>query len=132
MRYGGDDSCMDIKARMYGWQTKSFPAYNPIHLRPVGTRKGKVTAIIWKVRFRQGLADFGIGTHPVFMLCKCLRRFITEKPYIISGTCRFLGYLYGYIVMRKAEVPDDVKKHLREEQLFRLFHSLKFKDVPKS
>jgi hypothetical protein len=114
---GGEDSCAEIMARMYGWQTWSFPDIKVIHQRPVGTRDGRV---ILRARFRQGLTDYCLATQPIFMLVKCLRRCLIEKPYICSGLARLAGFLYGYLVREQRQIPDSARRYVRKEQLGRL------------
>lgn len=116
-RRGGEDTCMEILARMHGWQTWSFPDIKTIHLRPVGTGDG---GSIVKSRFRQGLTDYSLATHPLFMLAKALRRCFIERPYIISGLARLAGYLYGFVIREPRQIPDDARRYVRREQLLRL------------
>jgi len=115
---GGEDSCAEIMARMCGWQTWSFPEIKVIHQRPVGTGDGKV---ILRARFRQGLTDYCLATHPIFMLAKCLRRCFIEKPYVRSGLARLAGFLYGYIIREQRQLPDSARRYVRKEQFRRLF-----------
>jgi biofilm PGA synthesis N-glycosyltransferase PgaC len=117
-RNGGEDSCAEIMARMHGWRTWSFLDVKAIHRRPVGTGDGRAMA---HARFRQGLADYCVGTHPVFMLAKCLRRCFTERPYVLSGLARWAGFLYGYLVREQRQIPDQARRYVRQEQLRRLF-----------
>ncbi len=114
---GGEDSCAEIMARMYGWQTWSFPEIKAIHQRPVGTRDGK--SILY-AKFNQGLTDYCLGTHPIFMLAKCLRRCLVEKPFISSGVARLAGFLHGYIAREQRQIPDDARHFVRREQMKRL------------
>jgi glycosyltransferase involved in cell wall biosynthesis len=116
-RNGGEDSCTEVMARMCGWQTWSFPDIKVIHRRPVGPGDGRV---ILRARFRQGLTDYCLATHPVFMLAKCLRRCLVEKPYVCSGLARLAGFLYGYVVREQRQIPDGARRYVRKEQLRRL------------
>jgi len=117
LKNGGEDSCAEIMARMYGWQTWSFPEIKVVHLKPVGTGDGRG---VLQGRFRLGMTDYCLATHPVFMLAKCLRRTVKEKPYVSSGVCRFAGFLKGYIVREPRQIPTSVRVHVRREQLNRL------------
>jgi poly-beta-1,6-N-acetyl-D-glucosamine synthase len=118
LRYGGDDSLAEYTARMNGWQTSSFPAYQAIHKRPVGTR-GK--ASILQARYRQGMTDYYLGTHILFMLAKSLRRALLEKPYIMGAVSRMAGFMAGCFSSEKINIPDEVLKYIRKEQLLRLW-----------
>jgi len=116
-KYGGDDTCAEIMARMNGWETRSFAEIQAIHLRPVGTRNKKT---IHRARFFQGLTEYGVGSHPLFMICRCLRRAFLEKPYLSGSIVRLAGFLYGYLIRDKRTIPDEVISYLRKEQIGRL------------
>ena len=116
-RNGGEDTCAEIMARMHGWRTWSFRDIQVVHQRPVGTGDDKR---VLHARFRQGLADYCLATHPVFMLAKCLRRCLTEGPYLLSGLARLAGFLYGYLVAEERQLPADARQYVRREQLRRL------------
>ena len=118
LRHGGDDSLAEYTARMKGWQTRSFPAYQTIHRRPVGTSEG---ASIVRARYRQGLTDYYLGTHILFMLAKSLRRALLEKPYIVGAAARMLGFIAGYFSGEKKQIPDKIIEYIRKEQMDRLF-----------
>ncbi|MFA5238856.1 MAG: glycosyltransferase family A protein [Phycisphaerae bacterium] len=117
LKYGGDDSLADIMARMYGWKTWSFDEYPAIQHRTVGTGGGR--SILY-ARFRQGLTDYGIATHPMFMLAKLLRRSVLEKPYFAGSLARLVGFLYGYWLREERLIPSEVIRFVRKEQLKRL------------
>jgi poly-beta-1,6-N-acetyl-D-glucosamine synthase len=116
-RNGGEDTCTEILARMYGWRTWSFRDVHVVHQRPVGTGAGKK---VLHARFRQGLADYCLATQPVFMLAKCMRRCLRERPYFLSGLARLMGFLYGYCVREERQLPKDARRYVRKEQLRRL------------
>lgn len=118
LRHGGDDSCAEIMARMNGWETRSFPEIQVIHLRPVGTGDGKS---ILQARFHQGLTEHGMATHPLFMAAKSLRRAFLEKPYIMGSSARLVGFLYGYLLREKRTLPPGVVRFVRKEQIGRLW-----------
>ncbi|MHC4572971.1 MAG: glycosyltransferase family A protein [Planctomycetota bacterium] len=115
--YGGDDSLAGIMARMHGWETRSFTQYRAIQHRVVGTFGGKA---VWKARFYQGLTEYGVATHPLFMLAKSLRRAFLERPYFFGSTVRLAGFIYGYLKSKERRVPDEVIRFHRKEQLQRL------------
>ncbi len=114
---GGEDSCAEIIARMHGWKTWSFPEIKVTHNRPVGTGDGKT---ILQARFRLGLTDYCLATHPVFMLAKCIRRCLIEKPFCLSGLARWAGFMFGYFAREERSIPDDARQFVREEQKKRL------------
>jgi len=118
LEYGGDDSCAEIMARMNGWETRSFSQYQVIHHRPVGI--GDERSIL-RARFRQGLTEYGIATHPLFMLAKSLRRAVLEKPYLVGSIARFVGFLVGYLLREKRKIPPEAMRFVRKEQIRRLW-----------
>ena len=117
LRYGGEDALANIMARMHGWQTTSFPEYKTIHHRPIGVRGG--TGIL-RGKFLQGLAEYHLWTHPMFMLPKSLRRMFIERPYLSGSAARLLGFFEGYLRGEKRDIPEEVKNFIRKEQIKRL------------
>jgi hypothetical protein len=102
---------------MHGWQTWSFPDLKAVHQRPVGTGDGRS---ILRAKFRQGLTDYCLATHPVFMMAKCLRRCFRERPYGGAGLARLAGFAYGYLVHERRQIVDDARRYVRKEQMRRL------------
>lgn len=124
LKYGGEDTCACVMARMNGWKSWSFPELCVIHNKPAGT--GHTNGML-KIRFRQGMNEYGFATHPLFMFLKSLRRCVKERPYILGGFARLAGFLYGYCLREKRQVPDDVVRFIRREQVERIFN---FNQVP--
>jgi len=117
-KYGGDDSCAEIMARMNGWETRSFAQHQVIHFRPTGTGDGRS---ILRARFQQGLTEYGVATHPLFMAVKSFRRAVLEKPYFVGSIVRFAGFLYGYCLREKRRLSPEVIRFVRKEQIGRLW-----------
>jgi len=116
--YGGDDTLAGIMARMNDWETTCFSEYVAIHHRPVG-QKGKGAL---RAKFQQGMTDCQLGSHILFMLAKWARRILLERPYFLSSTARLIGYLSGFVMIRKkSKVPNKAASFYRHEQLSRLF-----------
>ena len=116
-RYGGEDAGAEILARMHGWKTWSFPEIRAFHQRPVGTGDGRS---LLQGRYILGFREYSLGTHPVFMVAKCLRRCFVEYPYFTSGLTRFLGFICGYFSGEKRQLPRNAIRFLRQEQWSRL------------
>lgn len=119
LKYGGEDTCSCIMARMNGWKSWSFPELTVVHNKPVGT--GHAGNML-KIRFRHGLNEYGLATHPLFMLVKSLRRCIKERPIISGGLARIAGFLYGYCLREKRNITDDMVRFIRKEQMRRLLN----------
>ncbi len=120
LRHGGDDTLASIMARMHGWETRSFPQYRVIQHRPVGTA-GKTTL---QAKFYQGFTEYGVATHPAFMLAKSLRRMFFEKPYFFASAARLAGFLYASVRREKKRIPESAVRFVRKEQLGRLLSCL--------
>ncbi|MBN1846506.1 MAG: glycosyltransferase family 2 protein [Sedimentisphaerales bacterium] len=121
LKYGNGDGLADLMARMQGWQTRSFRQYKTIHYRPLGTRNSHHL----QARFRQGLADYVLGSHPLFSLMKNLRRMFLESPYFFSAAARLCGFLYGYWSREPRVVSPDLMQYHRREQLQRIVSRLR-------
>jgi len=119
LKYGGEDTCSCIMARMNGWKSWSFPELTVVHNKPVGT--GHAGNML-KIRFRHGLNEYGLATHPLFMIAKSLRRCIREGPFVSGGIARMAGFLYGYCLREKRQIPDDMVRFIRKEQMRRLLN----------
>ena len=117
MKYGGEDTVACFSARMKGWKTWSFPDIVAVHNKPVGTGHAKS---LLKIRFRQGVGEYFLATHPLFMLAKSLRRCIKEPPYLLGGLTRLAGFLYAHFIREKRQISDEVVSFIRKEQLGRV------------
>ncbi|OHB67112.1 MAG: hypothetical protein A2Y76_15605 [Planctomycetes bacterium RBG_13_60_9] len=118
LKYGGEDTCACVMARMAGWKSWSFPELKVIHHRPTGMGSARD---ILHVRFRQGLCEYGLATHPLFMIVKSLRRCVLERPWVVGGILRLAGYSYGYLRRERRQLPSEVARYLRREQFGRIF-----------
>jgi len=119
LKYGGEDTCSCVMARMKGWKSWSFPEVCVVHNKPVGTGHSRG---LLKIRFRHGVGEYFMATHPLFMLFKSLRRCIKEKPVVIGGLMRIAGFLYGYCLREKRQISDEMVRFIRCEQMRRLFN----------
>lgn len=112
---GGYDTVAEIKARMHGWQVRTFPEIKALHLRSTGTAKSGILS----ARFRQGKIEYRVRYHPLFEIAKCLSR-IREKPYLFGSLFRLSGYCWSFLRKEQPVLPDDVVRYLRSEQLSKL------------
>lgn len=117
LKYGGEDTCACIMARMHGWVSWSFPELRVVHRRPTGMGSAKG---LLRARFRQGLCEYGLSTHPLFMFAKSLRRCLKERPFLVGGMLRLAGYTYGCLSREPRQVPAGVADFVRREQVLRL------------
>jgi glycosyltransferase involved in cell wall biosynthesis len=112
---GGYDTVAEIKARMYGWEVRTFPDAKALHLRPTGTAKSSIL----RARFRQGRIEYRVRYHPLFEIAKCLWR-VRQKPYLLGSVCRLSGYCWSFLRREQPVLPHDVVSYLRGEQLEKL------------
>ncbi len=127
MKYGGEDTVACFMARMKGWKTWSFPDIQVIHNKPVGT--GHASNLL-QIRFRLGIGEYFLATHPVFMVFKSLRRCFKEKPYVLGGLMRLIGYLFGACMGEKRQISDELVRFIRREQWNRVLHLNRLDDNP--
>ncbi|MGD0812286.1 MAG: glycosyltransferase family A protein [Verrucomicrobiota bacterium] len=114
IRAPGWDTVDEVKANMLGWVTYSFPDIRIHHHRPAGQAQG-----VWKDWFKNGLANYTAGYHPLFMFFKCIRRFIC-KPYAISSIGLMAGFLSGYIKRVPQVEDEEFIRYFQEQQIRRL------------
>jgi glycosyltransferase involved in cell wall biosynthesis len=114
----GWDTIDVYRARMRGWETANFPELKVIHLRQMGTAKG----IVWG-KMKTGMGEYYYGSHPLFVVARCLYR-MSERPYGIIGLAIALGYLQA-LWRREPRLNDPAFiKFLRGDQLARLWKLL--------
>ena len=116
---GGEDTCACVMARMHGWRTWSFSQVKAVHQRPTGLRNARG---LLRARFMQGLCEYGLSTHPLFMILKSLRRCFLESPLLLGGILRLSGYAYGYLKREPCQIPAEVAAYARHEQMDRVLY----------
>lgn len=117
LKYAGEDTCACFMARMEGWKTWATTDLMVIHNKPMGTGHTRSTI---KNRFRQGIGEYFIATHPLFFLAKSLRRCLKEPPILIGGVARIAGFVYAHFMGEERQIPDKLVKYIRREQLSRV------------
>jgi len=115
LREAGWDTLDEIKANMLGWRTFTFGDLRLIHHRETGGADGT-----WKNWVKNGRANYVVGYHPLFMLCKCARR-LFEQPYVVVAAGLLYGFFSGYLRRAPCIQEPDVIRYLRRQQLRRLF-----------
>lgn len=118
LKYGGEDTCSCFMARMAGWKTWAFYELLVIHNKPLGTGPSKN---ILKIRFRQGVGEYYLGSHSLFVLLKSLRRCIKESPFGIGGIMRLAGFVYAHFLREKRQISECLVRYIQKEQLGRIF-----------
>ncbi len=112
---GGWDAITCLQARMHGYRTRTFPEIEVDHLKPRNISEGNVP----RRYFALGVRDYALGNHILFELLKCSYRLL-ERPLIIGGLARLLGYLWCRVRNRPRALPEPLIARVRSEQLARL------------
>ena len=110
----GWDTIDEVKANMRGWHTRTFGELGLLQHRITGGADGP-----WRDAVKNGRANYITGYHPMFMLCKCLRRLL-RQPWGGGAAGLAWGYFGSYLqpVLR---VPDgDLIRYVRAQQWRRL------------
>jgi glycosyltransferase involved in cell wall biosynthesis len=116
LRKGGIDAVAEIMARMHGWQVRSLPELEVHHHR----RIGMTNSTLLRSRFDAGIQENWIGSHPLFVVSKCVHRFL-EKPYFLGGLLTMAGYFWSLAVGDVRPVPVEVVQYVRNEQKQRMY-----------
>lgn len=124
MKYGGEDTCACLTARMKGWKTWAFHEFLVIHNKPLGMGYSKN---VLSYRFRQGIGEFFLASHPLFILLKSVKRSLKESPFIIGGFLRLSGFCYAYFMREKRQISKELVIYIQKEQLKRI---LAFNKIP--
>ncbi len=121
LKLGGIDALAEIMSRMHGWDVKSFKDIIAYHHRRIGTTRGSLA----RSKFKYGLKDYSIGTHPLFMFLKCINRF-QQKPYVVGGILTLIGFIWAWIRREPKAVSEEIVRFVRDEQINRIKSKIHF------
>lgn len=110
----GWDTIDEMRANQFGWTTRTFADQWLVQHKPTGAAAGA-----WRNAFKNGLANFHTGYHPIFMLAKCARRAL-RRPPLIESAALLAGYCSGYLRRLPPRVDDATRRYVRQQQLRRL------------
>jgi glycosyltransferase involved in cell wall biosynthesis len=113
--YGGEDAAAQATARMHGWEVASFPHLRVQHHKTPGSK----LALNCRLQFREGLRDYALGYHPVYLAGKCVRR-ATARPWLLGSAFRFLGFLWASVRRVKPGLDPKAVAFIRREQMERV------------
>jgi len=113
-RVTGFDCVDNLKARMLGWDTRCISSLKVIHLRPTGQANGP-----WRNGLKDGLGANAIGYHPIFLVLKCLRRFV-RRGTRINALGQLCGFVMGYFADMPRVQDRALIRYVRRQQLNRL------------
>lgn len=117
---GGIDTAAEIKARMNGWVTRTFPANKALEHR----RTGSATARPLASKVREGRRFYSLGYGCLFFAARCLFR-LMQPPRVLGSGAAFVGYLGSAISGGPMALPPDVVRFLRGEQRAKLRRALR-------
>lgn len=110
----GWDTLDEFKANMKGWETKTLMNIPILHHRPTGKADGD-----WKTWYKNGMANYISGYHPLFMAAKGAKR-LFEKPYFIASIRLIWGYIDGHLKGVERIKDRELIAYVRNQQLRRL------------
>jgi biofilm PGA synthesis N-glycosyltransferase PgaC len=114
VRAPGWDTIDEVKANMLGWITRTFRDVPLVQHKPTGLADGN-----WRNWYKNGLANYITGYHPLFMVGKCARRALRRPPFL-EAIALWMGFCSGY-TKRIPQIEDqDVIRYLRRQQICRL------------
>ena len=124
LRYGGEDTCAVVTARMRGWSTRTFPDLTVRHhRRTVSLRES------FRNSTRRGLRDHALGYAPLYELLACLRR-LRERPYLIGSILQLAGFCVGGRLRGESRlVSSEFISFLRTEQRRRMASLLRIESA---
>jgi glycosyltransferase involved in cell wall biosynthesis len=114
-KLGGIDWVAVTTARMRGWRTKTFPEKTFIHHRQMSSAMHSGMA----VPFRGGRKDYILGNHPVWEFFRCIYQ-AARPPILIGGALRFAGFVWAMLCRTDRQMPVELIRFTRQEQLRRL------------
>lgn len=111
----GWDTLDELSANMLGWQTETLREVTALHHRTTGAAYGT-----WSDSRKNGLANYVVGYHPLFMLGKCFKRgLVRHQP--LSALGLLAGYVGGYVRGSPRVEDRRLIRYVREQQLRHLF-----------
>ncbi|MGH7782228.1 MAG: glycosyltransferase [Candidatus Binatia bacterium] len=117
---GGIDLVAVLTARFKGWQTRSFLERTCVHHRPMGTASQPGLM----VRLKGGRGDYLLGSHPMWEVSRCLYQ-MTRRPVLLGGGMRLVGYFWAMLSRAERQVPAELIRFRRKEQMHRIGDFLK-------
>jgi glycosyltransferase involved in cell wall biosynthesis len=111
----GWDTIDVMRARRQGWRTQSFemPDGDPVHLRPMGSRDGRLRAYR-----RWGRCAWSFGEHPLHVVAIAIQR-AGDAPRVLGGINYVLGWAVA-AVTRAPRAEPELVSYVRDDTLRRL------------
>jgi glycosyltransferase involved in cell wall biosynthesis len=114
-KYGGEDTILEVLARMHSWEVHSFKDLKGWHWKTTGYTQGSLPVYA----FNQGRRDYACGITLVFEIFKSYAH-LHEKPFGLHVPLRIAGFIWS--ILRKDErlLPRSYIRYYRDEQMSRL------------
>jgi poly-beta-1,6-N-acetyl-D-glucosamine synthase len=112
--FPGWDTVDEVKANMMGWNTRTFSNIMLIQHKQTGSADGE-----WRNWFKNGLANYITGYHPLFMLAKGFKRAF-QRPIFLCSIALWAGFCSGYLKGLSHLRDKDTMRYLRHQQARRL------------
>ena len=112
---GSIDHIAVISSRMKGWKTRTWTEKVCTHHREMGTAERKVISS----RFKYGIKDYVIGSHPLWELFRVARQ-MALRPVFIGGLALGAGYFWAMFRQIDRPVSHELVAFHRQEQMRRL------------
>jgi glycosyltransferase involved in cell wall biosynthesis len=111
----GWDTIDEVRARLHGWRTQSFPipSRDPVLLRRTGSHDGVLRGFR-----RSGVGAYAYGAHPLHVLASAVVRF-KERPFVLGGLSYLIGW-GGAALRRLPRAEPAVRRRVRREGMERL------------
>jgi SAM-dependent methyltransferase len=114
LQKGGEDAVAEVMARKNEWEVKTFPQLKIFHHRETGTEGQSFCS----ARISLGMQRYSLGYMLWFEIARCLSRI--RKSYVLAEVLTLWGYILAFLRRDEIAVPEDVRKHIRQEQIGRL------------
>lgn len=116
IRAGGIDLVAVIKARMKGWQTRSYPEGTCFHHRKMGSAKHGILANA----FHSGATDYTHGCDPIWEVFRSIYQ-MTQPPIVLRGVLCWSGFFWAMATRTERSVSADIVQFRKMEQRSRLW-----------
>jgi biofilm PGA synthesis N-glycosyltransferase PgaC len=110
VRAPGWDTLDEVRANMRGWRTRTFPHLHVLEHKATGAADG-----VWRNWYKNGVANYVTGYHPLFMAAKCLKRAFQKPP--LAAAALWAGFCSGYVTRTVQSADRETVRYLRREQL---------------
>jgi hypothetical protein len=101
---------------MKGWQTRTFPERVCTHHRKMGSAESGTL----EIAFKRGMADYQLGVHPLWEVCRMFYQMIARKPLIVGGAVRLVAFFWAMARRKPKVIRPDVEAFRQHEQMVRL------------